>query len=291
MVAESKFFSLHVNGVEDLNFSNETSSVNAPAVFIINLDGSDKRLAQATTQLEAVDAPFKRISAFDGRDLDPESFAECDTKRFLNFMGRPIRGGEVGCYLSHVYAAQSFLSSGAAFGLVLEDDFRFLPSSWVLILELCKWAETHSDDWDVINLGHNRHKIFTQVHQFTDVAGHTMLTRAHYFPMTTNALFWSVAGATAFIAEHDKIFAPVDNYLRHWQTRRGRGLAVWPPIISISNAESEISNAHARRSKDGQLLSYGLLKQRRLITDKAFAYWHLLRFRIRSWRQTSKVRI
>ena len=249
-----------------------------PAVFLINLDGSDARLAQATAQLQGV--PFERVPAFDGRKLNPDTYPGCDSNRALHFMGRPIRGGEIGCYESHLTAARRFLASGARFGLVLEDDFRFLPGAWPQITQLTDWAKTHPQDWDVINLGHNKHKIFSPVQQLVAEGHATTITRAHYFPMTTSALLWSAAGARAFVERHDRIFAPVDNYLRHWQTRADRGLAVWPPIVSTIDAQSEIDAAGSRRSNKDRLVSYGLIKQRRLFIEKALAFRHLIRFRL-----------
>lgn len=268
-----------VQGVQELASQRKSGQTRVPAVFLINLDGSDQRLAEATAQLNASAIPFQRVSAFDGRNLNTDTFAGCDTRRFLRLMGRPIRGGEIGCYLSHLDAARQFLASDARFGLVLEDDFRFLPGTWRLICELTAWAAARPVDWDVINLGHKKHKIFSPIQHLSTTGVSTTVTRAHYFPMTASALLWSIEGATAFVNEHDRIFAPVDNFLRHWQTRRDRGLAVWPPIVSTTDAQSQIDSAATKRSRKGRSALYRLIKQRRLWVDKALAFRHLLRFR------------
>lgn len=251
-----------------------------PPVLLINLDGSDARLQRSAEQLAAIGVPFERVPAFDGRKLDPATFPDCDYDRALRFMGRPIRGGEIGCYLSHVAAARRFLETGAPIGLVLEDDFRLDPANWALAERLFDWVEARADQWDVANLGHNRHKIFTPLATL-EAGGRTCLvTHAHYFPMTTSALLWTRGGAGAFLAGHGRIFAPVDNYLRHWQTRADRGLATWPPLVTTTDAVSEIDHA-AKRSSQGRAFGYGLVKQRRLMTEKAIALVHKLRARLR----------
>lgn len=244
-------------------------------VLVINLEGSEARLASARAQLEAAGLEFQRLPAFDGRGLTPDAFPDYDPQAARAHMGRPLRGGEIGCYLSHLAAARRIAEGTAPVAVVLEDDMRLTPEAAEALRALVDWAARASTDWDVINLGPNKHKIFTPL---ADLPSGHRLTRAHYFPMTTTGLMWSREGAAAFVAAHHRIWAPVDNYFRHWQTRRGRGLAVWPPLVTTSGAESEISAASGpKRSAEGRHPLYGFIKQRRLLTDKLIALAHKLR--------------
>lgn len=249
-------------------------------IFLINLDGSDERLSAATAQLDAAGLTFERIPAFDGRNLRIDEFPAYDAKAAMRYMGRPMRGGEIGCYLSHLKAAQRIVDSGTPFGVVLEDDMSLSPDAASILQRLVEWLEAHPQDWDLINLGPNKHKIFTPLAQFQTAIGCHTLTRAHYFPMTTTGLLWSRAGAQAFVEGHQSIFAPVDNYFRHWLTRNDRGLAVWPPLITTTGAESEITAGAVKRSAKDRHPLYGLLKQKRLLADKALATWHKLLLKI-----------
>ena len=79
------------------------------AVYLINLDGSDDRLREASGQLESAGVTFERVAAFDGRGLRIEEFPDYDAKGARSYMGRPLRGGEIGCYLSHLECACRFL--------------------------------------------------------------------------------------------------------------------------------------------------------------------------------------
>lgn len=244
-------------------------------VFLINLDGSDQRLKAASAQLGQSHISFQRVPAFDGRRLTIDEFPDYDPLAAMKYMGRPMRGGEIGCYLSHLDCARRFLDSGAGQGVVLEDDMQLMEGFEEGVGQILEWLSTGTIDWDVINIGPNRHKIYTPLFSFTAGKQLRQLTHAHYFPMTTTGLIWSRKGATAFVSEHRRIWCAVDNYLRHWQTRTDRGLAVWPPLVTTTGAESEIAHpTQRRRSVGGRHPLYGLIKQRRLLTDKFIAWQH-----------------
>ncbi len=241
-------------------------------VYLINLDGSDERLASARRQLEGAGVAFQRVPAFDGRKLRIEQFPDYDPRAALHYLGRPMRGGEIGCYLSHLDCARRFLATDAPHAVVLEDDMQLTPGFAEGVRKVLDWLATQPIGWDLINIGSPRHKIYTVVHGFGAGGRHHDLTLAHYFPMTTTGLIWSRPGAQAFVDGHRTIWAAVDNYFRWWQTRAGRGLAVWPPLVTTTGAESEIADAGAnRRSAAGRHPLYGLMKQRRLLVDKVIA--------------------
>lgn len=249
-------------------------------IFLINLDGSDERLSAATAQLDAAGLTFERLPAFDGRKLRVDEFPDYDAKAAIRYLGRPMRGGEIGCYLSHLRAAKRIVDSGVPFGIVLEDDMCLPPGAAQTLQSLLAWLEANPIDWHLINLGPNKHKISTPLARFETANGCHTVTRAHYFPITTTGLLWNRAGAQAFVAGHESIFAPVDNYFRHWLTRSDRGLAVWPPLITTTGAESEITSGPVKRSIEDRHPLYGFRKQKRLLIDKALAVWHKLLLKI-----------
>lgn len=251
-------------------------------VYLINLDGSDDRLNSATRQLQAAGLDFERVPAFDGRGLSVDEFPDYNPDKTQDYMGRPLRGGEIGCYLSHLESARRFLSNGAKYGLVLEDDMKLADGFASGLVQIMDWLDAQAADWFLINIGANKHKIFTPLTDFTIGGVDYQLTRAHYFPMTTTGLIWSRPGAEAFVAAHDQIFCPVDHWFRYWLTRNDRGLATWPALVSTTEAESEITADSApKRSATGRHKFYGLIKQRRLMVDKILALRHKWRRRAR----------
>ena len=246
-------------------------------IYLINLDGSHERLASASSQLDAAGLSFERVAAFDGRGRAVSEFPDYDAKATLHNMGRPLRGGEIGCYLSHLECARRFVATGADFALVLEDDMQLTLDAAQVLKHMQAWLQARPVDWDLINLGPNKLKISTPLRKFDSPDQSYLLARAHYFPVRLTGLLWSRVGATTFVEQHRRIFAPVDNYFQHWLTRSDRGLAVWPPLLIPTGVASDINQGSTlRRSDEGRHPFYFAIKHRRLLTEKVLALRHKL---------------
>ena len=242
--------------------------------LLINLEDSIERLARAQAALDTAGIPFLRVSAYDARQKNPLDIPGYDEKKSLEYMGRKLKGGELGCYMSHLECAKLFLASGAQYAVVLEDDMSIAAKdAKQVIQDALEWLQAQNFEWYLINIGAQKRKIFTLINSFD---GH-QLSRAHYFPMTTTGLIWSRAGAEAFICSYNPIFAPVDNYFRHWLTDNNKGLSIYPPLVIPSGAESDIDGSSSKRKTTGRSPWHGLLKQRRLWSDKIKAFGHKLR--------------
>lgn len=214
-------------------------------VFVINLNGSDARLASAQAQLAAVDLGFERIEAVDGRNRLATNFANYDSKAAIKFFGRDLKSGEIGCYLSHVKAAQAVLDSGAEYGLVFEDDFRDFPQSWPIIQELTEFLKSDAcPPWEMVNLGRAPRLVTRSIKEFSaDSAQSHTLYQAFYFPVIATAILWSKEGAARFIEDAANPVAPVDHMFRYLMSQSGMGLALDPAPFSILNVTSDIAQA------------------------------------------------
>ena len=239
--------------------------------YVINLDDNVARMQEVTQQMSALQWPFTRVTAFDGRKVDPRSISDYDETGALAYMGRTLKGGELGCYFSHLDCARCFLASDADYAIVLEDDMHVKPDALVVIEQALAWLEQMRQDWYLMHIASDKRKLTTVLWQFSE----RKLLRAHYFPVTTTGLVWSRAGAQAFVAEHQKIFAPVDNYFRYWLTRNDKGLQIWPPLVVPSGAQSDINAANTvQHTEVDHNHWFGLIKQRRLWGDKLKALSH-----------------
>lgn len=248
-------------------------------IFLINLDGSRDRLVSAVGQLAAAGLSAERIPAFDGRNQPVNALPGYDPAAALRYMGRPLRGGEVGCYLSHLAAARRVVDSGAPIGVVLEDDLAITPAGGETLRQTLHWLEAYRGDWHLLNAGANRRKLTSLLAHLPDG---TRVERAHYFPMTTTALIWSQAGAQAFLLQPLRIDAAVDNHFRRWLTATDLGLSLWPAPVTTTGVDSLIDAGAGRRSRiAGRDALYGLTKQRRLWGQKLTAARHLLAARLR----------
>ena len=243
------------------------------STYLINLDGSTDRLASATAQLRQHGIAFERIAAVDGRKFAVDELPIYDKKRALRYMGRDLVGGEFGCYMSHMKCAEALLASHADVAIVLEDDmqcsYNFVPS----ITEAVQWLEQNGrTDWQVFNIGNQKLKISTPLHAISQDESGAVLHAAHYFPMTTTGLVWSRTGAVEFLkqTQQHRIFCPVDNFLRYWQTRAGKGYCFAPPLLQTTGTGSEIDHSTARK-KHQRAPYYFFSKQARLWQDKYLA--------------------
>lgn len=240
--------------------------------YVINLDGGAQRLESVKRMLSSFGMEFERVSAFDGRKLELDQVDDYDAGRAERYMGRSLVGAEIGCYRSHLAAAVRFLESDAKYGLVFEDDVLLRCNPIALLEEALPILESVDPDWLLLNIGANKSRITGPISDH-DIGGHQCsLVAAHYFPMMACAIVWSREGARQFVENHDRIFAPVDNYFRYWLTRAGHGYAFWPAPITTTGAESQIAASDGRmRSRYGRKWHYAISKQKRLLEDKLIA--------------------
>lgn len=244
-------------------------------VFLINLDGSDARLAAAAKGLAEQGLEFERVPAFDGRGKSLGELPLYDEPAAIRYMGRPLLGSEVGCSLSHMKALRRFLETEATQALVLEDDCRFAPDLAPRLAEIGRWLEDRPV-WHALHVSAHKLRLRTPLRNF----GPYELGQAHQFPMLATGILWSRAGAEAMLREGGgKIDAAWDNFLRHWLTRSGKGLTLWPPLVSSSEVASDIDSAAVTRKTAPRNLLYGFRKQRRLWSDRFVAMKMRRRFK------------
>lgn len=204
--------------------------------YLINLDDSKDRLGEADVQLRNEGIAYERISAFDGRGANPNDFPNYDEACAIDFIGRPLTGGELGCYFSHLNCAKAFLDTDADYVVVVEDDLDLVNGASQHLRAIPKHLNETRPNWEIVNIGLAAHKIYKPIANF----GSHSLQHAFYFPVTTTGIIWSRSGAERFVATEDRIFAPVDHFFRRFFCEAGTGFAVSPPLLNPSGAESDI---------------------------------------------------
>jgi glycosyl transferase, family 25 len=249
-----------------------------PTVYVINLDGSDARLAAITAQLDAAGLQFTRVPGVDGRGKLASQFPQYDAAATMRYGGRPMLGGEVACFLSHIACASRLLASSATYALVLEDDAELSPDFAAQVTETLRWLEANPRvQWEVINLGSPGQKFVTQLHQ----SGEYVLYRAHFFPMMASCLLLTRAGAEQLVRTSERLWTTVDLYLRHIQTRRQRGLVVYPPLVrQVFRGTSDIDYTLRKDDDQKRGLRYFLRKQRRTLLGSSIALLAMVRTRL-----------
>lgn len=115
--------------------------------LLINLDRSPERLIKMQERLACFKLTFRKISAVDGKNVIFTE-KEINTMEYERCHGKYVVPTEVGCYLSHYKALQSFLEGDKEFALIIEDDMEFRDDFPVVLNELIK----HHHNWDMIKL-------------------------------------------------------------------------------------------------------------------------------------------
>ena len=250
--------------------------------YLINLDGSQDRLASATQQLNQQGFEFTRIPAYDGRGKVLSDFQQYDDEQAQKTMGRSLLGAELGCYLSHVRCVEQFLKTDADYLVVFEDDLKLAEGSKEIINEMLEHleylAENRKLDWYLINLAANKKK-FSKPLMY--VREHT-LSQAYYFPILGLGLIWSRKGATEFLKQHFPIKMPIDNMFQSWLSQNAKGLSICAPLVVANGVESEIDSELAaqgkkRNSQENRNSLYTYYKQKRMLRDKCNAIINMMR--------------
>ena len=246
--------------------------------YLINLDGSDQRLASATAQLNQAGWDFSRFSAYDGRGKALSEFENYDDLAAQKILGRSLMNSELGCYLSHYGCAEKFLETDADYLVVLEDDIEVLPNFKQKLESLLSYLDQHKElDWYTVNIAAKKKKFAKDIVEFD----HYTLWHAYYFPIRGVGLVWSRKGAEQFVQLGKIMTVPVDIFFQSWLSKTGKGLGVWQPFVQPAGLDSDILGTVAaqgikRKQLENRSASHGFKKQKRMWRDRFYAIKHLM---------------
>ncbi len=116
--------------------------------LVINLARSPERLEEMRRQLSNTCLVWERFDAIEGAKVSLPDAALVDPVEYARRHGKTYAVGELGCYLSHVYAYQRFLESEKLYALILEDDVQLLPQLEADLHGLYR----HPEQWDLVKL-------------------------------------------------------------------------------------------------------------------------------------------
>lgn len=241
-------------------------------ILLINLAGSTGRLATAQEEMARAGVTFERLEAVDGRLFPPAEIARLapwDRSAFF----KALSPGEVGCYLSHLAAAERIVKEGWPRALVMEDDFRLTPQFAPTLQALMALPEVPH----LIKLEGS----LAGGESVAELSSGNRLVRHRRPPVRTVALFWSIEGARKFLEVAHPLRRPVDVQLKHWWEGDLDILAVSPPPVVQDEKHATASTIGARRPQGlaGRLrqwryrLAYALESQWQLWRRRGFRAW------------------
>lgn len=125
-------------------------------IYIINLKNRPDRKRRILNELSKHNINHSNttiIDAINGNDLNISWLMKKNIYRNDETIYRPMRRGEIGCYLSHIKCWDMIAESGHDYALVIEDDVVFVDNFKQKINNML--TELANYDWDVFCLGRN----------------------------------------------------------------------------------------------------------------------------------------
>lgn len=234
---------------------------------VINLDRSADRLAAITGDLQLCLPDWQRLPAIEP-DVDYVTNQPLYNRaKARKYLGRDLRRGEVGCFLSHRAAIAALVQSGADHGLVLEDDVKLTPAACDAITAGLAALDARDPDWACVNLVHAQG---LRRRHFALITGRNLF-RSYQFPLLTSALLWHRDKAAAFLdwTLVTGIYAPVDNQLRDWISLGNKGYSFDQPPVGLRPFDSTIQPADTIITKPARRNKFTIQEMR----QKLPLYW------------------
>ena len=227
-------FMLHHWNLPEVEIGEGDGSVQ---VYYISLDNAEDRRKILMPRLENLGLPYERISAIYGKDLSQEEKDKRVNRLIFKItQRREVKDGEIGCYLSHLKAWQTFLKSKASYALILEDDATFNPDE---LRNMVNLLLQHKDKWDYVNLDPHRDGNGREIQKLSEK--HKLIA--------PRQLVWSCVcylinrKAVATLIQHDlPMVIPVDHVInRSWELRYKYRI-VYPNIIGHDFGDTYIGD-------------------------------------------------
>lgn len=228
-------------------------------ILVISLRTSSARWQKVSAELDRAGLAYERLDAVDGRCLAADALARIapwDPSAFF----KPLSPGEVGCFLSHVAAAERIASEGWERALVLEDDF-VLGADFVSRLEdLLSLPGPPPDLLKIEGVLRGGETVAVSPRG-------QRVCRHRRPPSRTAAQIWSLRGASRFLETARPIVRPVDVHLKHWWEHGVEVFYVAQPLVFDGDATGATSTIGARPARGFS----GLLRRVRYKAHFAFA--------------------
>ena len=244
-------------------------------LYVINLDRSAERWQRIEAHLLHMELEPQRISAVDAAQCEA-NVLERHYSQAVNqqtfFM--PLKLAEIGCFLSHRKALETFLQdSEKPYAIILEDDVEFIhnPAQYQ-----AQWREVLGGDKPVMLKLYKRRPISgQQVGKTTGVDAASTIVRPKLVPLGTQAQIVNRAGAHALLEAFEQFGMPVDVAYQHWWQH---GVEV---LVTVPNQINEISQVVGGTNIGGSKgLSFGYKAKREVkrswfrLKLKLVSFWH-----------------
>lgn len=132
-------------------------------IFIINLTDRPKKKQYMVDQMNKYNLNYNVFNAINGSQLNISSLSDSnliDYTKSMKYMNRPMRRGEIGCALSHIFIWNSLLQDDTSvkYYLIFEDDAILVENFKNKLEKVLKDIE--NKEWDILYLNDNCYNHF-----------------------------------------------------------------------------------------------------------------------------------
>ncbi|CAG4943098.1 unnamed protein product [Colias eurytheme] len=217
-------------------------------IFMINLERRKERRLLMEASFKELGLNVTLFKAIDGKKMSNEDVLKYNIKLLPNYEDpyhkRPMKAGEIGCFLSHYEIWKKIVENNYETALILEDDIHFVPFFRQKFLRMLD--EIKDIEWDLVYIGR---KILLDSEE-QRVTQHT--TRPLYSYWTLGYVL-RLSGARKLIdAEPLAKLLPVDEYLpimfdehpthewsKHFPVRNLKALSAAPLLVHPTHYTGE----------------------------------------------------
>jgi len=145
-------FMLMFTNNENYDNINSEQNTNILKIFIINLLDRQQKKQYMINQMNKYNLNYNIFNAVNGSQLNISSLSDAnivDHSKSLKYMNRPMRRGEIGCALSHIFIWNSLLKDeNFEYYLIFEDDAILVNNFKKKLLEILD--DVKNKEWDVL---------------------------------------------------------------------------------------------------------------------------------------------
>lgn len=201
--------------------------------FVISLPESQDRRDWMEKQLHNLGIiNFEFFDAVDGRQMDVANHPEYNGKCRLSAFGRHLKGGELGCTLTHKHLYQKMIDENIELAMILEDDC-ILPDNAVPILNA---LQQQKNCFDAVRFLGSKKVTKRGGRKAMDLPHDYALIRMPTSPGGSHGTLITLEGAKKMHAALSPISLPIDAVLgRPYET----GLNVFSTIPGLGVANEE----------------------------------------------------
>lgn len=203
-----------------------------PRIFVISLPEAKDRKVHVKKQLDALGLEFEFFDAVDGREFDVPNHPNYDRKRRLKAFGRDLKGGEMGCMLSHKNIYQKMLDENIEHAVVFEDDV-IIEDEFKHVLDSLIDCKV---DYELVRFLGSEKVAKLKQRKVEELINGFSLNRLMTTPGGAHAYLITKSGASKMLNHMDKVYLPVDTLMGYtWLTKIGAF------IVQPRLAEQEMS--------------------------------------------------